>query len=92
MLKNEREKRQRERFEKWAVVLANYLELSPVDSFDELPVMVKSMFNGFKYIDIVLPLMQHDRDKLRLSFRQLEIKYGVTKSTIHRLVSDRALK
>lgn len=92
MLKNEREKRQRERFEKWAVVLANHLELSPVDSFNDLPVTIKSMFNGFKYIDVVLPLMQHDRDKSGLSFRQLEIKYGVTKSTIHRLVSDRELK
>lgn len=92
MLKNDREKRQRERFEKWAVVLANHLELSPVDSFDDLPGTVKSMFNGFKYIDVVLPLMQYDRDKSGLSFRQLEIKYGVTKSTIHRLVSNSELK
>jgi hypothetical protein len=92
MLKNEREKRQRERFEKWAVVLANHLELSAVDTFDNLPVSIKTMLNGFKYIDVVLPLMQFDRDKSGLSFRQLEIKYGVTKSTIHRLVSTRELK
>lgn len=92
MLKNEREKRQRERFEQMAVFLANHLELSPVDSFVDLPAQIQTMLNSFKYIDLVLPLMQRDRDKFGLSFRQLEIKYGVTKSTIHRLVADRELK
>ena len=92
MLKNEREKRQRERFEQMAVLLANHLELSPVDSFVDLPAQIQTMLNSFKYIDLVLPLMQRDRDKFGLSFRQLEIKYGVTKSTIHRLVADRELK
>lgn len=75
-----------------AVLLANHLELSPADSFVDLPVQIQTMLNSFKYIDVVLPLMQRDRDKFGLSFRQLEIKYGVTKSTIHRLVADRELK
>jgi hypothetical protein len=82
----------RERFEKMAVLLANHLELSNAQLFAELPVKIQEMFNGLRYIDIVLPLMQRDREKYGLSFRQLEIKYGVTKSTIHRLLAERKLK
>lgn len=86
------EKRRRERFEHMAVALANHLGLSAAHTFSELPAPVQATLNSFKYLDIVLPLMQRDRDKLGLSFRQLEIKYGITKSTIHRLISDRKLK
>lgn len=72
----------RQRFEVMAVRLANHLNLSVSDTFVMLPEQVKSMLNGLKYLDVVLPLMQHDRDRLLLSYRQLEIKYGVPKSTI----------
>lgn len=72
----------RQRFEVMAVRLANHLNLSVADTFVMLPEQVKIMLNGLKYLDVVLPLMQHDRDRLSLSYRQLEIKYGVPKSTI----------
>lgn len=91
MIKNENEIEQikRERFEIMAVRLANFLELSSVTVFVDLPVHVQTMLNGFKYIDIVVPLMRKDRDANQLSFRQLEIKYGVPKSTIRDYLNDR---
>jgi len=83
---------QRRRFEVMAVRLANHLDLSGVEVFDQLPAQVKTMFNGLKYIEIVLPLMQNDRDRFQMSFRQLSIKYGVPKSTIHGLTQTRKLR
>lgn len=76
------EQNKRQRFEVMAVRLANHLNLSTADTFSMLPDQVKFMLNGFKYLDVVLPLMQQDRERLSLSYRQLEIKYGVPKSTI----------
>lgn len=72
----------RQRFEVMAVRLANHLNLSEADTFMSLPGQVQTMLNGLKYLDVVLPLMQQDRERLLLSYRQLEIKYGVPKSTI----------
>ena len=93
MVQNETiERNRRQRFELMAVRLANHLNLSGVDNFDELPAQVKTILNGLKYIDIVLPLMQHDRDNLQMSFRQLSIKYGVPKSTIYDLTQTKELK
>jgi len=73
---------ERRRFELMVVRLANHLNLSSADEFDALPGQVQSMFAGWKYIDVVGPLMVRDRDNDRLTIRQLEIKYGVPKSTI----------
>lgn len=78
-----KEKIQRERFEIMAVRLARHLSLSNVDEFELLPVSVKSTLNRLQYFEIVMPLIENDRDKFGLSLRQLENKYGLKKSTIH---------
>lgn len=72
----------RQRFELMAVRLANHLDLANCDDFEKLPVQIQTMFNGMKYVDVVFPLMQRDKEVFALSYRQLEIKYGVPKSTI----------
>lgn len=77
------EKNKRERFRLMAVRLANHLELSPARSFDDLPIQIREMLSALKYIDIVFPLIQRDHNVDRLTIRQLEIKYGVPRSTIH---------
>lgn len=95
MIKNQQqiESNQRQRFEIMAVRLANHLELSTATEFDELPAHIKTMLNSFKYIDLVVPLMRNDRDGVnQLSLRQLEIKYGVPKSTIRDYLTTRANK
>lgn len=81
----EQEKTLRARFEKMAVLHANHFELSSVDLFDKLPVDLKDHFNKLKYIEVVKPLILNDRYRSGLSFRQLCIKYGVSKSHIHRI-------
>lgn len=78
-----KEKIQRERFEIMAVRLARHLSLSNAEDFEQLPVSVKSTLNRLQYFEIVMPLIEHDRDKFSLSLRQLENKYGLKKSTIH---------
>lgn len=65
-----------------AVRLAKHLDLADCETFAGLPVQIQTMLNGMKYVDVVFPLMQQDREELSLSYRQLEIKYGVPKSTI----------
>ncbi len=72
----------RQRFELMAVRLANHLDLANCDDFEKLPGQIKTMFNSMKYVDVVFPLMQKDKEEFGLSYRQLEIKYGVPKSTI----------
>lgn len=74
---------ERLRFEAMAVRLAKHLSLSTVDTFDQLPPQVKNTLNRLQYFEIVMPLIEHDREKSGLSLRQLENKYGLKKSTIH---------
>ena len=91
MTKQERiEYNKKQRFEKMAVRLANHLGLSSVSDFLDLPNQVKDMLNSFKYIDLVMPLIKEDRHCLNpLSLRQLEVKYGIPKSTINDYLKDR---
>lgn len=83
---------QRERFEMMVVRLANLLELSSVDKFELLPPLVRDAFKSFKYLDVVLPLIHHDREVNTMSYRQLEIKYGIPKSTIQNYLNGSRYK
>ena len=71
-----------ERYQLMTVRLARHLKLTNVDQYVDLPVSVRETFCRWKYTDIVLPLIVHDKEVNGLSLRQLEIKYGVPKSTI----------
>lgn len=71
-----------ERYQLMTVRLARHLKLTNVDQYVDLPVSVRETFCRWKYTEIVLPLIVHDKEVNGLSLRQLEIKYGVPKSTI----------
>lgn len=81
------ERNKRQRFEEMAVRLANYMKWSEADTFMSLPLVIQTQLNGMKYIDVVLPLIRRDREENGLSYRGLEIKYGVSKSTIQENLS-----
>jgi len=87
-LEQEIEQIKRQRFELMAIRLAKHLDLADCDNFDDLPGDIRDLLNGYKYFDLIFPLMQKDRDELSLSYRQLEIKYGVPKSTIQLYLND----
>lgn len=80
--KRSKEEVNQERFKVMAVRLARHLHLSTAEDFDSLPISVKNTFRRFKYHELVMPLVEYDRETLGLTFRQLEIKYGLPKSTI----------
>lgn len=85
------QQKKRERFEIMAVRLAKHLQISSAETFSDLPMEAKSAFNGMEYIDIVRPLIISDKSK-GLSCRQLEVKYGVPKSTVSRITKIRSKK
>ncbi|MGL4641001.1 MAG: hypothetical protein ACRCVX_14900 [Shewanella sp.] len=72
-----------------AVRLAAHLDLAKCEDFYCLPTLVQKTFNAMKYIELVSPLMEKDREQLGLSYRQLEIKYGIPKSTIQVHLNDK---
>jgi len=82
MDKGTKDKHFLERYQIMTVRLARHLKLTSVDQYDDLPVSVRETFCRWKYTEIVLPLIVHDKEVNGLSLRQLEIKYGVKKSTI----------
>ena len=86
------EKVWREKFEVMAVRLAHHLGMSKAESFDQLPTSIRNTLNGLRYYEIVLPLVIHDREVLGLSYRQLEIKYGLPKSNIQYHVRNWRIK
>jgi O-phosphoseryl-tRNA(Cys) synthetase len=82
MEKGVKDKHFTERYQLMTVRLARHLKLTNVDQYVDLPVSVRETFCRWKYTEIVLPLIVHDKEVNGLSLRQLEIKYGVPKSTI----------
>lgn len=80
--KEDQDKKNQERFEVMAVRLARHLKLSSSDTYEALPKAVKITFSRLKYYEIVMPLIENDRVVSGLTYRQLEIKYGLAKSTI----------
>jgi hypothetical protein len=83
-MKNKRSKEEvfLERYQVMTVRLARHLKLSTAETYDDLPVSVRETFCRWKYNEIVLPLIVVDKEQNGLSLRQLEIKYGLPKSTI----------
>ena len=81
------EEKKRERFEFMALRLAHFMHLSEAETFEDLPAQVRVTFNGLKYHEVVLPLMDFDKSN-GLSVRQLEIKYGIPKSTVQYHLSN----
>jgi len=79
--KRTKEERFRERYELMTLRLARHLKMSTVEKYEDLPKSVKDTFCRWKYNEIVLPLIVFDKSN-GLSLRQLEIKYGLPKSTI----------
>lgn len=77
-----KEERFRERLEIMTLRLARHLDMTVANTYEELPVSVKETFCRWKYTEIVLPLIIFDKEVNGLSLRQLEIKYGLPKSTI----------
>lgn len=86
------EQKKRERFEVMAVRLAKHLQISNAETFNDLPTEAKTAFNDMDYIDIVRLLIISDKSKLGLSCRQLEVKYGVPRSTVSRITKGRVPK
>lgn len=80
--KRTKEERFRERYELMTVRLARHLKMTTVERYEELPRSVKEAFCRWRYNEIVLPLIVVDKEVNGLSLRQLEIKYGLPKSTI----------
>lgn len=81
-VKKTKEERLRERYEVMTVRLARHLKLSVAEKYEDLPGTVKSTFCRLTYNEIALPLMVFDKEVNGLSLRQLEIKYGIPRSTI----------
>lgn len=80
------EAKRRERFEVMAVRLANRLEMSQAETFDQLPTPIREHFESLRYCDIVKPMIQDDYAH-GLSMRRLSIKYGLSLTAIFNHVS-----
>jgi hypothetical protein len=70
-----------ERLKIMSVRLARHLNLSQVETFEDLPEVIRQHFEGLRYCDLVRPLIILDRST-GMSIRQIGIKYGLSKTAI----------
>ncbi len=88
MLKTTIQQKKEQRFKNMAVLLAKYLRMDISGDFDTWPEPTKTLFLSMRYIDIVTPLMIHDRRYNKMSYKQISIKYGVAKTTIYTIIKN----
>lgn len=84
------EKIDRQRFERMAILLANYTGVSQASVYADLPAGVRRHYEIMTYPELIRPLVYRDRMERAKSWQQIALYYHITISAARAIMSSTA--